>query len=319
MRMKPRDLLRKNESIYKSLNLGERELSDAEIVDLMVEHPDLIQRPIAKKGARAMFRPARRKRPERDSKPSPEEGLGGGCVSGSFGILLRTLSALRRGTGRAYGSWARSDPRGRCSSIWLRGGRTPCCSLSRDSTSRRSTRAGLVAKTCQRLAAILGARREERHARVGRRTIFPRPPRDVRTSSSRSVFTMRERRAEWERAPSETVRVLKPEARLRLRVHPRDRPDRRAVPRRGRRSRRRRGLRQRRPPRSRGRAGLDRDMARFGLVTLEPIRTARPKVETGRRVSANGRTGRLPSKSGRGHASRAGPLPPTWPRQRRRR
>ncbi len=55
MRMKPRDLLRKNESIYKSLNLGERELSDAEIVDLMVEHPDLIQRPIVEKGARAIL------------------------------------------------------------------------------------------------------------------------------------------------------------------------------------------------------------------------------------------------------------------------
>jgi hypothetical protein len=34
--------------------------------------------------------------------------------------------------------------------------------------------------------------------------------------------------------------------------------------------------------------GLDRDLARLGLLPLEPTRTARPKVETGRRVSANG-------------------------------
>lgn len=55
MRMKPRDLLRTNEAIYKTLKLGERELPDAEIVDLMVEHPDLIQRPIVEKGARAIL------------------------------------------------------------------------------------------------------------------------------------------------------------------------------------------------------------------------------------------------------------------------
>jgi arsenate reductase len=55
MRMKPRDLLRKNEAIYKTLKLGERELSDAELVDLMVEQPDLIQRPIVEKGPRAIL------------------------------------------------------------------------------------------------------------------------------------------------------------------------------------------------------------------------------------------------------------------------
>jgi arsenate reductase len=54
LQMKPRDLLRRNEAIYKTLKLGERELSDADIVALMVEHPDLIQRPIVEKGARAV-------------------------------------------------------------------------------------------------------------------------------------------------------------------------------------------------------------------------------------------------------------------------
>ena len=61
MRMAPRELLRTREPIYKSLRLGERELADDEIVDLMVENPDLIQRPIVEKGARAILaRPAER-------------------------------------------------------------------------------------------------------------------------------------------------------------------------------------------------------------------------------------------------------------------
>ena len=61
MGMKPRDLLRTKEAIYKELKLGERDLSDSQIIDLMVEHPDLIQRPIVEKGARAILaRPAER-------------------------------------------------------------------------------------------------------------------------------------------------------------------------------------------------------------------------------------------------------------------
>jgi len=61
MHMKPRDLLRTNETVYKQLGLGARELSDAEIVALMVQHPDLIQRPIVEKGGRAILaRPAER-------------------------------------------------------------------------------------------------------------------------------------------------------------------------------------------------------------------------------------------------------------------
>ena len=55
MGIKPRELLRTKEAIYKQLKLGERELSDTEIVDLMVEHPDLIQRPIVEKGSRAIL------------------------------------------------------------------------------------------------------------------------------------------------------------------------------------------------------------------------------------------------------------------------
>jgi len=61
MKMSARDLLRTREDIYKKLRLGERDLSDDEIVDLMVKHPDLIERPIVEKGARAILaRPAER-------------------------------------------------------------------------------------------------------------------------------------------------------------------------------------------------------------------------------------------------------------------
>ncbi|MBI4115509.1 MAG: arsenate reductase [Candidatus Omnitrophica bacterium] len=56
-----RDLVRTKEPIYKELKLGTRELSESEIVDLMVKHPDLIQRPIVEKGSKAILaRPAKR-------------------------------------------------------------------------------------------------------------------------------------------------------------------------------------------------------------------------------------------------------------------
>ena len=60
-RMTPRELLRTKEPVYKTLRLAERDRADDEIVDLMVKNPDLIQRPIVEKGARAILaRPAER-------------------------------------------------------------------------------------------------------------------------------------------------------------------------------------------------------------------------------------------------------------------
>src|SRR3954447_8710932 len=41
-----RDVLRTSEPIYAELGLGEREVSDDELIRLMVEHPPLLQRPI---------------------------------------------------------------------------------------------------------------------------------------------------------------------------------------------------------------------------------------------------------------------------------
>jgi arsenate reductase len=53
MKMGPRALLRTSEAIYRELGLGKGEFTDDEIIRLMIEHPDLIQRPIVERGARA--------------------------------------------------------------------------------------------------------------------------------------------------------------------------------------------------------------------------------------------------------------------------
>ena len=55
MKIKPRDLLRTSEAIYKELGLGKGEFTDADLIALMIEHPDLIQRPIVERGDRAVL------------------------------------------------------------------------------------------------------------------------------------------------------------------------------------------------------------------------------------------------------------------------
>ena len=55
LKLKPRELLRKGEVVYKELGLADRELSDTELIELMVEHPDLLQRPIVERGDRAVL------------------------------------------------------------------------------------------------------------------------------------------------------------------------------------------------------------------------------------------------------------------------
>jgi arsenate reductase len=58
-RLSPWDVLRTKEDAYKELGLAKKNLSDDELIDLMVTHPDLIQRPIVEKGDRAILaRPA---------------------------------------------------------------------------------------------------------------------------------------------------------------------------------------------------------------------------------------------------------------------
>ena len=54
------ELLRTKEDIYKQLGLAKKDLGSEEIMDLMVKHPDLIQRPIVEKGNKAILvRPAK--------------------------------------------------------------------------------------------------------------------------------------------------------------------------------------------------------------------------------------------------------------------
>lgn len=55
----PRDVLRTKEEVYKKLDLAKKNLSDDELIDLMVKYPDLIQRPIVEKGEQVILaRPA---------------------------------------------------------------------------------------------------------------------------------------------------------------------------------------------------------------------------------------------------------------------
>ena len=61
MHLSAAELLRKKEPVYKELKLDKKQISDDEILDLMVKHPDLIQRPIVEKGSKAILaRPAER-------------------------------------------------------------------------------------------------------------------------------------------------------------------------------------------------------------------------------------------------------------------
>ena len=55
LKLKPRELLRKSEPVYKELGLANGEFSDNELIELMVEHPDLLQRPIVERGDRAVL------------------------------------------------------------------------------------------------------------------------------------------------------------------------------------------------------------------------------------------------------------------------
>ena len=61
MHIAPRELIRSKENIYRELGLDNPVLSDAQLIDAMIAHPILINRPIVvtNKGA-ALCRPAER-------------------------------------------------------------------------------------------------------------------------------------------------------------------------------------------------------------------------------------------------------------------
>lgn len=53
--MSPRELMRRNEASYRELGLDDEGLSDAELIEAMVAHPILIERPIVVAGRRAVL------------------------------------------------------------------------------------------------------------------------------------------------------------------------------------------------------------------------------------------------------------------------
>ena len=52
--MNPRDVVRKNEPAYRE-HVADKDLSDAQLIELMVKHPELIQRPIVVRGEKAVL------------------------------------------------------------------------------------------------------------------------------------------------------------------------------------------------------------------------------------------------------------------------
>jgi arsenate reductase len=50
-----RELLRRGEDEYRELNLAEPALTDSQLIEAMVSHPKLIERPIVIKGSRAVL------------------------------------------------------------------------------------------------------------------------------------------------------------------------------------------------------------------------------------------------------------------------
>jgi len=53
LRMSARELLRRKEDAYKQLGLADESLSDDALIDAMVAHPKLIERPVVLSGKRA--------------------------------------------------------------------------------------------------------------------------------------------------------------------------------------------------------------------------------------------------------------------------
>ena len=55
LQMEPTDLMRTGEAVYQELGLREKQLSRQEVIETMIQHPVLIQRPIVVNGDQAVI------------------------------------------------------------------------------------------------------------------------------------------------------------------------------------------------------------------------------------------------------------------------
>ena len=55
MNKKPSELLRKKEAAYKQLDFKNKNYTESQILDFMIQNPDLIERPIVQKGKKALL------------------------------------------------------------------------------------------------------------------------------------------------------------------------------------------------------------------------------------------------------------------------
>ena len=55
MDMNPSELLRKNEAAYKELDMKNNKYNETQILDFMIENPNLVQRPIVERGDKAVL------------------------------------------------------------------------------------------------------------------------------------------------------------------------------------------------------------------------------------------------------------------------
>jgi len=53
LELSPRDLMRKGETVFKENNLGDMSLTDQQLIDAMLAHPKLIERPIVTANGKA--------------------------------------------------------------------------------------------------------------------------------------------------------------------------------------------------------------------------------------------------------------------------
>ncbi|OQA57937.1 MAG: Arsenate reductase [Candidatus Omnitrophica bacterium ADurb.Bin277] len=68
-----KDLVRTKEQVYRDLRLAEKNLTEEQLLDLIVIYPDLLQRPIVERGEKAVLaKPARKVKEFLASSVSPD-------------------------------------------------------------------------------------------------------------------------------------------------------------------------------------------------------------------------------------------------------